>query len=227
VIDLLYLTHNRLEFTWETIRALRQNTDWSQVRRVHLYDDGSTDGTKEFLESVRLPADTRFCTGRTWGGPVAVMNDAIRLIGKNAILAKIDSDTMVPPDWLNESLVVMDRNPELHLLGIEAMQQFPVERNCEGRGIVPARYIGGIGLMRTSAFQTLPEPDGRFGFTAWQDNRPEVKKAWLNPVLPVCLLDRMPIEPWRSISDGYNRKKWQRPWKPYEMDQSALWEWFA
>jgi len=227
VIDLLFLTHNRLEFTQETIRALRQNTDWSLVRRVHLYDDGSTDGTQQFLEEVRLPADTRFCTGRAWGGPVAIMNDALRLIGKDSILAKIDSDTMVPPGWLNECLAVMDRNPDLHLLGIEAMHPFPVAERYEVRGIEPARFIGGIGLMRTSAFQTLPEPDGRFGFTAWQDQHPEVNKAWLNPALPVCLLDRMPIEPWRSISDGYNRKQWQRPWRPYELSHSALWEWFA
>jgi len=237
VIDLLFLAHNRLEFTRSCVWALWANTDWSLVQRVLLYDDGSTDGTQEFLRDFRLPVETHFTTG-SWGSPVAVMNHAIEQIGRGSVLAKIDNDVMVPPGWLHECLQVMNWHPELDLLGIEAM--YPVDGSCSDsicdpdgtftaavRSPVPALYIGGIGLMRTRAFQTFPEPQGRFGFTAWQDKNPQVQKAWLSPSLPVCLLDRVPFEPWTSLSAEYVAKGWQRPWPPYSKNDSALWGWWA
>ncbi len=45
----MYLAWNRREFTEVSFPMLLANTDWEHVRQLHVYDDGSTDGTKEFL----------------------------------------------------------------------------------------------------------------------------------------------------------------------------------
>lgn len=235
-VDILFLAHNRLEFTKATLRALLINTNWSKVGRFIVYDDASTDGTYAYLseylplitgEYTKIPR-AEFKSG-VYGGPVSVMNDYLAKLDPHSsqIFAKVDSDTMLPPGWLDECLPVLENNKAdvVNLLGVEAF--YPVVGEHCDRGYEAAKYVGGIGLFRTGAFVTLPRPNGLFGFTAWQTNTPGVKPAWLNPSIPVCLLDRLPFEPWVSYSKEYIAKGWQRPWKNYDVEKDKkLWSWF-
>lgn len=232
MIDILYLAHNRLEFTQATIQALRHNTDWSKVRSVLLYDDDSTDGTREFLASVNLPVQTHFRPG-TYGSPVAVMNDAICSLPHDATMAKLDNDTMVPPHWLNDCITALYADWDLDLLGIES--HYEVAPGPRSRVHAKAEYIGGIGLMRLRAFSTLPRPSKLYGFTAWQSlariagaQGPRgITCGWIRPSMQVFLLDRMPTEPWASLSEKYVANGWQRPWPKYDpVQQAALWSWW-
>jgi glycosyltransferase involved in cell wall biosynthesis len=226
MIDLMFLTKNRLEFTKASLQALLANTNWNQVARLFLYDDDSTDGTEDYLLRLEYPVTAEQRFDRNYGSPVKVMNEYLSHEGGH-VFAKIDNDTMVPPGWLDECLKVMDRHPELDFLGIEAFNL--VVAGQTERSYRAADFIGGIGLMRTRAFATLPTPHGRFGFTEWQQNEsPEVKKGWINPSLPVFLLDHLPREPWLSLSREYVAKGWQRiQWGPYEEKNKALWEWWC
>ena len=226
----MHLSHNRLEFTKASLAALEANTDWGMVDQFLVYDDNSADGTREYLEEwirkapARIPCRivARF---DTFGHPVNVMRDYLKNHRKHSIFGKVDSDTMVPPGWLGQCFDVMERNPDLDLLGIEVMN--PVDATVQERGYTQARFIGGIGLMRTSAFQTLPEPNGAyFGFTEWQERHRRIKKGWLNPSLPVFLLDRFPFEPWRSRSMGYIINFGQRDHGPYMPHSKELWDWW-
>jgi hypothetical protein len=118
---------------------------------------------------MSYPVMPHFRIGR-FGSPVQVMNEFLteRRGTDPQIFAKIDSDTMVPPGWLDECLAVMSDEPQLDFLGIEAFN--PVVEKHEGhRSYTQARFIGGIGLMRPAAFTSLPWPNGRFGFTEWQE----------------------------------------------------------
>jgi glycosyltransferase involved in cell wall biosynthesis len=229
MIDLLYLSHNRLEFTKASLNTLEDNTDWNLVGQLIICDDNSTDGTAEYLgkwiddreEMPIVPHFQAFCH------PVNAMRTYLLEHSLHSIFAKIDSDTMVPPGWLNTCLKVMDRHTELDLLGIEAFN--PINANGVERDYTEARFIGGIGLMRTRAFQNsgLPEAAGRYhGFTEWQERRPWIRKGWLNPSLPVFLLDRLPFEPWRSLSREYVEKFGQRDWGPYDENSKELWSWW-
>lgn len=225
MIDLLYLTRNRREFTRATLAALLANTDWPLVRRIVLYDDGSVDGATDVARKFRAPVETVF-RSVDLGSPVAVMNHFLTTDVVADVFAKIDSDTMLPPGWLSVCARMMEQNPHVSLLGLEAMHR--VEPQPANRMARPAEYIGGIGMMRSHAFDhSLPRPNGRFGFTAWQDHQRDLIKAWIEPSLPVCLLDRVPFEPWKSLSAEYVRQGWQRAWDPYRADQSALWDWWA
>lgn len=222
--DLLYLAFNRLEFTRKSYETMLANTDWSRIDRLFIYDDGSTDGTREYLKQqlARAPVKAALYQSDRLG-PVEIMNTHLRLNDDDGIFIKIDNDVMLPPGWLAECLEVM-RDPTIDLLGIEAICSIgPGPR-------VPREttYIGGIGLMRHRAFRCgLPLARGRFGFTAWQDAHHEIKKAWLDPALPVCLLNLIPFEPWRSLSLEYIRKGWQRDWPPFlPENETKFWEWW-
>lgn len=226
MIDIIYLTFNRLEFTRKSIEALLANTDWKRVRKLIVYDDGSTDGTQDFLKSVNLPGRTDLIFERI-GGPVAITNHYLSHSPAH-VFAKIDNDAMMPPGWLEESLQLMTEHEDVGLLGLQAVCR-PAVLGQHKRVCSPARHIGGIGLMRTSCFKTLPTYHGfggRFGFTHWQWRNPQVVKAWIEPSVPMCLLDRMPFNPWLALSKQYVKRQWQRKVAPYTQEYSSLWEWW-
>ena len=225
-VDLLYLAWNRLEFTQESFTALLANTDWHYVRQLFVCDDGSQDGTREWLESQisLVPAPVRFLK-TSFGSPVAAMNHFIEL-AEAPMLAKTDNDAMLPPGWLRQSLDVMSRHPELSMLGIEAM--YPVDADPQlTRSYTPAQFISGLGLYRRAVFsRTRPTViDRYFGLEEWQQaQRGRLLVGWITPALPVFLLDRLPYEPWHHYSEGYIQRGWQRSWPPYNLTDT-LWHW--
>ncbi len=190
---------------------------------------------------------------RPFGGPVAAMLDFISYSDVSALFAKIDNDVILPPGWLDACLGVMEAHPELDLLGIEppgsrTPAPWATEREIapeiarapgstaitlgHTHGYVHCDAIGGIGLMRTAAFcaraQMRPHgPNGVGGFTDWQLQHKDMRKGWIVPPLNVFLLDRLPMEPWASLSREYIAKGWQRPWTNYRPEDSALWAWWA
>jgi hypothetical protein len=158
------------------------------------------------------------------GSPVAVMNHYLNR-SSNPLFAKIDNDIIVPDWWLNVLADVMDAHPQLELLGMEAgMSGVPPHPGPLGEptygyySYEPCTHIGGVGLMRRSAFESrgYPNPDGRFGFTEWQHEHNPVA-GWIKPDLLQFALDLLPIEPWRSITDGYKKiEGLQRDWPRYD-----------
>ncbi len=238
--DVLFVAWNRLEFTKESLRTLFRNTDWTLVNSMTVHDDGSTDGTREFCIEMAAKFNVTF-SGERQEGPVGVFNHFLKS-ARAPLVAKIDNDTMVPPGWLNECATVMERSPELHLLGIEPHSpEDAIGMHAGGppvvpaggtdtRSYIPARHIGGIGVMRTAVFENnLPSHGGRYGgFTHWQyQNVDRVKAGWISPPLPVFLLNRMPLEPWCSLSDEYGRREWQRYAGRYWSEEAShLWSWW-
>lgn len=236
MIDLLFVAKNRREFTIAAAEALLVNTEWSKVDKIRIHDDGSSDGTREYLESLAWPVASEF-RRHPVGGPVAVMNDFLSS-PPGELFAKIDNDVLLPPHWLTECLHVMEAAPELDLLGIECTNDYPEagsESSLVRRHYEPAKHIGGIGLMRRRAFRQFgtPQADGRMGFTQWQHAFGEVIKGWLKPSLPVALLDHLPMDPWYSLSESYIAKGWQRrgwgqgPEQYYGQKSHRLWSWWA
>ena len=233
--EILYLAYNRLEFTKKSFSTMVKNTPWEKITRLVVYDDGSTDGTREYLidaiRSILAPTIVEFRETKHIG-PVGIMNDYIIHCGNaknDTLFVKIDNDVMLPPNWFQKCIRIMFLNPEIDLLGIEAMytqKDVPPEL----MGLTSAQHIGGIGFMRTRAFtDCLPRPLGRFGFTNWQLRHTHLKKYWLNPAIYVNLLNRVPIEPWKSLSLDYERKGWQRKEMGgfLPLEEHAQWDWWA
>ncbi len=225
-VDLLYLACNRLEFTRETFGALVRNTDWDLVRELVVYDDGSVDGTCEWLaEHVRdVGASVKFArTG--FGSPVAAMSDFIAA-ARSPMLAKCDNDAMYPPGWLRQSLDVYRRHPELDLLGIEAMHPHDGSAGVE-RHYAPAEFMSGLGLYRRRSFD-VSRPvalDKWFGLEEWQVAQgPALTRGWIVPALEVFLLDRCPFQPWVGLTEQYMARGWMRRWPKYDAS-CTLWRW--
>ena len=235
MIDVLYLAHNRLEYTRQSWEIMLRNTDWSRVRRLVCLDDNSTDGTREWLidRATRPPCEFVF-EPVTMGSPVAAMAHYL-LSGPAEMFAKIDNDIVLPPDWLQEMSGVMFRNPGLELLGMEAGQgglMAPLTEDGYGRlvrGWIPATNIGGVGLFRTSAFtqpnRTVLIPDGRYGFTEWMTKN-DVVRGWISPELLLCELSRVPEDPWAQLSLEYQAQGWERPWGKYDLPRDYYWSWW-
>lgn len=222
--DILFLTHNRLEFTKACFNSLLVHTDWSKVDRFVWYDDASIDSTQFLFSALHpsIPVPAVYRPGH-YGNPVAVMRHYLNNNPAD-IFVKIDNDVMLCDYWLTECLNVMDAHPELGILGIEVFD--PILPGQVRRTYRKVRHVGGIGLMRTSAFAlSSPEPKHiHSGFTEWQIVNSQVTKGWLVPALPILLLDLMPNEPWYSLSQKYEAIGWQRYWPKYD-NRHNLWQW--
>jgi glycosyltransferase involved in cell wall biosynthesis len=242
--DILFLARNRLAYTRASVETLLRNTNWHLVRKIWIYDDGSTDGTREYLEAAKFPVETNRVTGFRFGGPVAVMRNFLTNPNVPEIFTKIDNDVLVPPQWLDMCMAVIATHGELDLLGIEPPESrtphYPGGMRSAvpeytgpyvgGRvGYAPCTSIGGIGMMRTATVRRHADLQGHSvygGFTEWQIRHAEVCKGWIVPPIDVVLLDRLPVEPWQTLSREYVINGWQRSWTSYATD-NPYWRWFT
>lgn len=219
--DILYLAFNRLEFTEITFELLLANTTWPLVETLYIYDDGSEDGTREYLEGWLgdLPVD-HVWRETNYRSPVAIMNDYVGRASAD-LFAKVDSDIAMPPGWLEQSLEIFDLYPEVELLGLAAGWSMVKAGPPNWQ---PASHIGGVGLMKRSAFTSRqpPEAEGRQGFTTWQ-HKWEPRRGWIQPDILAVQLDLIPEEPFVSLAASYVEKGWARYWPP--MEDERLWEW--
>lgn len=239
--DIVFLAHGRPEFMRASADALHKNTNWELVDRILWYTDGLTymsnvPGNSPMQRKLTLICDVL-------GGPVNIMN---HYLANNPapVLAKIDNDVIVPPGWLDRGLDVMRSHPELSFLGLEP----PASRTrspyggklpaapeahamaCKSTGYARCDAIGGVGFMRTSAWAgraPMVQHSTYGGFTDWQLRHPDLVKGWIIPPLKLFLLDRLPIEPWASLSRKYEAAGMQRFWTRYPMEAApSLWEWW-
>lgn len=235
MIDLLYVAHNRAQFTAASFDALVANTDWQHVRKLYVADDGSTDSTRELLERelIRVPLDlphsVRVIDGPV-GGPVAAMNRYLDSFDDADIIgfAKIDNDIIVPPGWLPDLVGLARANPHIDAIGLPAQEGPAAPAPLPGRGLREASFIGGVGLIRHRAFEHFrPVPKCvRSGWTEFQLKHPTMRAAWPDPPLPCFELDRLPFEPWRTLAAEYCARGWSRPWEPYPGDGGHMWAWW-
>ncbi len=236
--DVLFVSFNRLEYTRASFSALCANTAWDRVARLVIADDASEDGTRELLDdmadalALAFGVDVLFLDA-PFGGPVAAANRYLALPDGAEAFAKIDNDTVVPPGWLDELIGLLERHPDVDLLGVRPDIGPPRECPFAYRGVRYADFVDGNGLWRRRAFDGRPRPrpwskDRRQGFTQWQQRYRRVVNAWATPDLPVFQLDCVPLEPWRSLGAEYAARGWQRGWPNavYSPEASAYWDWW-
>lgn len=217
--EILYLAYNRRAYTEASFRLLHENTDWRMVSRLIVYDDGSEDGTAEHLQEAGLLIGVPAFEFRRqrFGSPPALMNDYLATTEAD-VFVKIDNDILMPPNWIESALSVLERHPELELLGLNGGMTGVPDRpeHAVLCGYDPCSHIGGVGAMRVSAFTNRPPimARGRHGFTQWQEKHEPVR-GWITPGLAVAEFDRIPAEPWRSLAKEYVARGWAREWGEY------------
>jgi len=225
-LDIVFPVWNRVEFTQFAWQCLLDNTDWSLVRKLVVYDDGSEDGADKWIEKARkkcpVESEYRYLGLRS---PVETMNNYINTSDAD-VFAKIDNDITVPPGWLEAMLEALASAPGVELLGMEAGRAPTVDPTARPYWVTEASHIGGVGLMLVDSFKrrTRMTGNGRFGFTEWQHEFMP-RRGWITPDLPVVALDRIPFEPWVSYSEAYEEANWQRRWTRY-YDDAGYWNWW-
>lgn len=224
-VGIVFPTYNRKEFAVTALENLLENTTSFLVDRLLIVDGPSNDGLREALRK-RISKPTRFpCELVTIEERhvVAGMLIAKKRL-KTPLIAKIDSDTMVPPLWLEACLDAMRNHPEVWALGIEP--RCPLAEATGARfGYVPDKLVGGIGLFRRECWANLqPRTPPYFGWSEHQLQSPWIK-GWLKPSLKVFLLDALPFEPFHSLRLEYAKKGYQRIFGPVSKNNSHLWEW--
>lgn len=231
-VDVFVPTYNRREFTEIVLDNLLETTNPELVGKLIIMDAGSTDGTLEFLEfwaSRRRPFKTELHS--IVDRHVLASMLKVLTISSTPLLAKIDSDTVVPPGWLDACIPVLDANPELWTLGVEARwdDDNPVADYVAGdspRTYVESKFVGGIGVFRREALNgAIPRVAPYQGWTEHQGKQPW-KKGWISPLLRTFLLDHLPMARFRELSERYVSEGCQRAnWGAYKNDKSHLWEW--
>lgn len=247
--DIVYLAKGRPEFTRASLAALAENTNWNRVRGLIVYSDGeeftcpANFGSPFFIDEeprggpvgvmnyhVKMTAEPLWCkldndviVPPGWLDTCLATMDAhpeLDLLGIEPPLSR------TPAPWMagkREPAPECDAN-------LWASAKMPTYARCDS--------IGGIGLFRTRAWQGRPpmKPFATFGgFTDWQqresgrvqmgkDNKTgtPLKIGWLVPPLKLFLLDRLPIEPWRTLSARYIEEKAQRYWTPYDVHTAKI-----
>lgn len=224
-VSLFMPTMNRKDFATVALENLFENTTPALVEELLIVDGSSDDGLHEYLVdrvTRTTPFPVRLLTITERHVVTAMQTGYDNLQGE--LVAKVDSDTMVPPGWLEALVSPMSRNPELWALGMAAWGEIR-DVPPEERWIIAAQYVGGIGLFRREAWAGLiPQGKTYFGWNRHQEMQPW-KKGWLNPSLTVFLLDSLPFEPFRTLRKAYLEKGWHRVLGEYTKREEVLWRW--
>jgi GT2 family glycosyltransferase/glycosyltransferase involved in cell wall biosynthesis len=115
-VDVAIVTWNNREVLLRCLESLAA-TEWPHLE-VHIADNGSTDGTREALAELRdrypfpLHVHALPCNA---GVPVG-FNTAI-LAGSAELVARLDDDVVVPPEWLSTLVETMQRRPYAGCVG--------------------------------------------------------------------------------------------------------------
>jgi hypothetical protein len=227
--DILILTWERQEYTKHMLTSFLANTSRDLVNRVFLHDDAS-EASKENVDyfsavSALFPRTYWERPIHRVGSPVTIQANFARRQAETPYFIKLDSDVILHRGWLQQVAAAIEKDPTLDNVGIEPMHRLGEERDG---GVQPCEWISGLGAYRTENYikHAPPQADGiYFGLEDWMVATGQ-KSAWLDPCVPNFLLDRVPVEPWASLSDSYVAKGWQRPWEKYNDLQKGLYEWW-
>jgi glycosyltransferase involved in cell wall biosynthesis len=114
-VPVLMVTYNRMEYSKRCLESIIGNP--GMPVQVMIYDNGSTDGTAEWLDTMSLYGDIRqILTPGKNRGLAHAMNQFFRQYSEYPFVAKIDNDTVMPDNWLRDLMDVMTdprRDPKL------------------------------------------------------------------------------------------------------------------
>jgi GT2 family glycosyltransferase len=113
-ITIIVLTWNGLEYTKRCLETLRAHTDFADYRLI-VADNGSTDGTLEYLDSQE--DISTLVNGRNLGY-AAGNNRALAISDPQSDIVLLNNDTEVhQADWLTKLQVAAYQSPDIGLVG--------------------------------------------------------------------------------------------------------------
>lgn len=200
-IPVLMITYNRLEYTKKALAALV----YSNCGTIIVIDNGSTDGTVEYLRSIcpavmqpdksTGPGMMVIFSGENLGIHGA-MNMFLGMTEQNEFVAKVDNDTIVPYAWLDIMLPYMNKadiiQAKHHIIPATDQGGWDsfVRKMKKDGPLYFNHFVGGSGILcRRSCLNTIPATDWKLGgWRQFQRDHPKLKKAFCEDV-EIKLLD--------------------------------------
>ncbi len=176
--------HNRLDCTRLCVESIQAETPESY--ELIVIDNGSTDGTAEYLQTV--PRITVIRNAENRGFPAAVNQGIQAASGRQVLL--LNNDCIVTPGWLSRLLSALHREPAIGLVGpvtncISGDQQVPASYETvdqlrsfardwaqanDRKTIETDRLVGFCLLIRRAVIDTIGPLDERFGIGCFEDD---------------------------------------------------------
>ena len=114
-VHILFLTFNRLYYTQKTLPALLESSDTASYQ-IRIVDNGSTDGTVEYLQKLSHPQIETVIYNNKNEGLVKPTKQFWK--ESNAeFVGKIDNDILVPKGWIEKLVEAHHKIPELGVVG--------------------------------------------------------------------------------------------------------------
>lgn len=123
--SLMMVTYNRLDLTKKTLNSIFKNTDYPF--RLIIVDNGSTDGTVDFLNNLisdgaTSPYVTNIHIQLNYEnkGIAVGRNQCLKISDEHSDewLSTIDNDIEVPFGWLKEAIEVLEANSNFGMIGV-------------------------------------------------------------------------------------------------------------
>lgn len=182
--SIVLVTFNQLAFTRECIDSIRLRTD--EPYELICVDNGSTDGTAEYLHS--LPAVRVILNSDNRGFPRAV-NQGLHVANGEQILL-LNNDTVVTTGWLRRMLTALHSSSDIGLVGpcsnyVGSSQQIPVTyqstasvdgfawdwgQSHSGQIRSVDRLVGFCLLFKREVLDVIGVLDERFGIGCFEDD---------------------------------------------------------
>ena len=120
-IDLIYIAYNRLQYTKITLPALL--ADPTEEFSLTIWDNGSTDGTREYISSLEDPRISR----KVFSAENVLLHGAVNdVVSKSSadLLGMIFDDILVTPGWTR---ILAKAHSDIPELGMVGSWHFPAE----------------------------------------------------------------------------------------------------
>ncbi|TLS37476.1 glycosyltransferase family 2 protein [Pseudalkalibacillus caeni] len=112
IISIIILTRNGLGFTKECVTSIMANTNINY--ELIIIDNGSSDGTKEYLSELAFPVRTVFNDQNK--GFSGGCNQGLS-IASGDYFVLLNNDTIVTEDWLTRLVWWLDNDKEIGIVG--------------------------------------------------------------------------------------------------------------
>lgn len=177
-------TFNQLNYLRECIESIRQYT--SEPYELIIIDNGSDDGSAEYVKSVR---DIRYQLLPINRGFAGAVNQGL-MLARGTTLLILNNDSVVTTSWLGNLLTCLHSDPNIGIVGpvtnyisgdqlidttyrgIAEMQQFAASYNQSDadRWVVTGRLTGFCMLLRRDTFMNIGYFDEGFEIGNCEDD---------------------------------------------------------
>ena len=153
-VDIIYITFNRLYYTQKTLPVLLDSCDYPF--HVQIVDNGSTDGTVEYLQKLNHPRIEKVIYNNKNEGLVKPTKQFWK-DSHSGLVGKIDNDILVPKGWIEKLVYAHQKIPQLGVVGFchfkkEDFNKFVVKKKVENiNGVYIRRqpWIGGNYIIKS------------------------------------------------------------------------------